>query len=204
MRVLITGAYGLIGAACLERLRREGHDLIGAGRSVAQARLRFPYAGWAVADFGELTTPQSWHGLLSGIDGVVNCVGALQDGARDDLERVHVAAPAAMFAACEERGVRRVVHVSAVGADRDGPTRFARSKGATESDLAGRDLDWVILRPGLVLARSVYGGTAMLRGAAGVPGITPSSRPTVRSMSWRSRMWPRRWPGRCVRVRRHG
>jgi uncharacterized protein YbjT (DUF2867 family) len=173
MRVLITGAYGLIGAACLERLRREGHDLVGAGRSIAQARLRFPYAGWVVADFGELTTPPSWHRLLSGIDAVVNCVGALQDGARDDLERVHVAAPAALFAACEERGIRRVVHVSAVGADRDGPTWFARSKGATESDLAGRGLDWVILRPGLVLARSVYGGTAMLRGAAGVPGVTP-------------------------------
>jgi uncharacterized protein YbjT (DUF2867 family) len=173
MRVLITGAYGLIGVACLERLRRDGHDLVGAGRSIAQARRRFPYAGWAVADFHELTTPQSWHGLLSGIDAVVNCVGALQDGVRDDLERVHVAAPAALFAACEERGVRRVVHVSAVGADRDGSTRFARSKGATESDLAGRDLDWVILRPGLVLARSVYGGTAMLRGAAGVPGVTP-------------------------------
>jgi uncharacterized protein YbjT (DUF2867 family) len=173
MRVLITGAYGLIGAACLERLRRDGHDLVGAGRSIGEARRRFPYADWVAADFHELTAPQSWHGLLSGIDAVVNCVGALQDGVRDDLERVHVAAPAALFAACEERGVRRVVHVSAVGADRDGSTRFARSKGATESDLAGRDLDWVILRPGLVLARNVYGGTAMLRGAAGVPGVTP-------------------------------
>ena len=145
----------------------------GLGAASAQARRRFPYADWIAADFHELTTPQSWHRLLSGIDAVVNCVGALQDGARDDLERVHVAAPAALFAACEARGVRRVVHVSAVGAERDGPTRFARSKGATESDLAGRDLDWVILRPGLVLARSVYGGTAMLRGVAGVPCVTP-------------------------------
>jgi uncharacterized protein YbjT (DUF2867 family) len=89
MRVLITGAYGLIGAACLGRLRRAGHDLIGAGRSIEEARRRFPYAGWIVADFHALTTPASWHELLSGIDAVVNCVGALQDGARDDLRRVH-------------------------------------------------------------------------------------------------------------------
>jgi uncharacterized protein YbjT (DUF2867 family) len=37
MRVLITGAYGLIGAACLGSLRLEGHDLIGAGRTIADA-----------------------------------------------------------------------------------------------------------------------------------------------------------------------
>jgi uncharacterized protein YbjT (DUF2867 family) len=173
MRVLVTGAYGLIGAACLGRLRLEGHDLVGAGRSIAEAQRRFPYARWIAADFHELTSPVSWHELLSGIDAVVNCVGALQDGARDDLKRVHVDAPVALFAACEQRGVRRVVHISAIGAECDGPTRFARTKGETESDLKARDLDWLILRPGLVLASSVYGGTAMLRGAAGVPGVTP-------------------------------
>jgi uncharacterized protein YbjT (DUF2867 family) len=173
MRVLITGAYGLIGAACLERLRREGHELVGAGRSIGEAQRRFPYVRWIAAEFHELTTPVSWHDLLFGIDAVVNCVGAFQDGARDDLKLVHVNAPAALFAACEQRGVRRVVHISAVGAECDGPTRFARTKGETENDLRGRDLDWVILRPGLVLASSVYGGTAMLRGLAGFPGVTP-------------------------------
>jgi uncharacterized protein YbjT (DUF2867 family) len=173
MRVLITGAYGLIGAACLEKLRREGHDLAGAGRCIEEAQRRFPYARWLVADFHELTTPVSWHGLLSGIDAVVNCVGAFQDGVRDDLKRVHVDAPAALFAACEQRGVQRVVHISAVGADCGGPTPFARTKGETERDIKGRALDWVVLRPGLVLASGVYGGTAMLRGAAGVPGVTP-------------------------------
>jgi uncharacterized protein YbjT (DUF2867 family) len=74
MRVLITGAYGLIGAACLEKLHREGHDVVGAGRSIAEARRRFPYARWITADFRQLTSPESWHGLLSGIDAVVNCV----------------------------------------------------------------------------------------------------------------------------------
>jgi uncharacterized protein YbjT (DUF2867 family) len=66
-----------------------------------------------------------------------------------------------------------VIHVSAVGAALDGPTAFARTKGETERDLSGRALDWIILRPGLVLADGVYGGTAMLRGAAGSPLITP-------------------------------
>lgn len=173
MRVLITGAYGLIGAACLARLHAEGHEVVGAGRSIGEAQRRFPYARWIAADFNKLTAPGSWHGLLAGVDAVVNCVGALQDGARDDLNRVHVTAPAALFTACEQKGVRRIVHISAVGAGADGATAFARTKGETERNLAGRNLDWFILRPGLVLAGAVYGGTAMLRGAAGFPWLTP-------------------------------
>jgi uncharacterized protein YbjT (DUF2867 family) len=173
MRVLVTGAYGLIGAACLGKLHLEGHDLVGAGRSIAEARRRFPYARCVTADFRELTSPESWHELLSGIDAVVNCAGALQDGARDDLRQVHVTAPAALFAACEQKGVRRVVHISAVGAGPGGSTPFARTKGETERDLSGRNLDWVILRAGLVLADGVYGGTALVRGAAGIPLVTP-------------------------------
>ena len=173
MRVLITGAYGLIGAASLTRLHRDGHELIGAGRSIADARRRFPYARWEVADFDALTTARSWHALLDGIDAVVNCAGALQDGARDNLRRVHVEVPAALFAACEEKGVRRVIHVSAVGAGPDGVTAFARTKGETERDLRSRNLDWIILRPGLVLARGAHGGTALVRAAAGVPFVTP-------------------------------
>src|ERR1700755_1283329 len=100
MRVLVTGAYGLIGAACLARLHRDGHILVGAGREIRQAQRRFPYARWIKADFHALTTPQSWYPLIAGIDAVVNCAGALQDGVRDDLQRVHVDAPSALFTAC--------------------------------------------------------------------------------------------------------
>ncbi len=66
-----------------------------------------------------------------------------------------------------------MIHISAIGASRDAPTAFARTKAEAEYDLAGRNLDWVILRPGLVLAPAVYGGTAMLRGLAGLPFAMP-------------------------------
>lgn len=173
MRVLVIGAYGLIGAACLARLHRDGHEVVGAGRALAAARRRAPYARWVEADFRSLTLAGDWLPLIDGIDVVVNCVGVLQDGARDDVQRVHVAATTALFAACEHSTVRRVIHMSALGAAHEGPTPFARSKAEAEDDLMARDVDWVILRPGLVLAPAVYGGTAMLRGLAGLPLVTP-------------------------------
>lgn len=173
MRVLVTGAYGLIGSAILARLHRDGHDLVGAGRAIAMARRRFRYAQWIEADFHRLDSEEDWQPLLAGIDAVVNCVGAFQTGARDDLQRIHVTGTLALFAACAAGGPRRVIHVSALGVGDDGPTEFATSKAIADAQLAASDLDWLILRPGVVLSSSVYGATAMLRGLAGVPWRTP-------------------------------
>ena len=178
MRVLLTGAYGLIGSAVLARLHRDGHELVG-GRSLEEARRRFPYAQWIGADFARLTTAAAWRPLLVGIDAVVNCVGVLQDGARDNVRAVQVEGTCALFDACAQAGIRRVVHVSAIGASADGPTAFSRTKAQADAHLAQLDLDWAILRPGLVLAPAAYGGSAMLRGLAGLPWVTPVVASTV-------------------------
>jgi uncharacterized protein YbjT (DUF2867 family) len=171
MRVLVTGAYGLIGSEVLARLARE-HTVIGAGRSAGKGRRLSAAAGWVTADFNKLTTADAWARLLAGVDAVVNCVGVLQGGLRDDARRVHVDGTVALFAACEQARVR-VIHISAIGAEEGGPTEFSRGKAQAEQDLARRDVDWVILRPALVLAGAVYGGSAMLRAIAAFPGVTP-------------------------------
>jgi uncharacterized protein YbjT (DUF2867 family) len=183
MRVLVTGAYGLIGSAILARLHRDGHDLIAAGRSIDEARWRFPYARWVAADFSRLKTADAWRPVLAGVDAVVNCVGVLQDGARDNVQAVQVEGTCALFDGCAAAGVRRVVHISAVGASADGPTAFVRTKATAEAHLAALDLDWVILRPSLVLAPAAYGGSAMLRGLAGLPWLTPTVASRVQVVS---------------------
>ena len=173
MRVLVTGAYGLIGAACLARLYATGHDVVAAGRNIRGARRRFPFAQWAAADFTKLTDAPAWLPLLQGIDAVVNCVGILQDGLRDDVRGVQFEGTKALFDGCVRAGVQRVVHISAIGAEPHGPSEFARSKAGAEDYLRGLPLEWVILRPALVLGSAAYGGTALLRGLAAFPGIVP-------------------------------
>src|SRR6185436_1652137 len=78
--------------------------------------------------------------------------------------------------ACARAGVRRVILISAVGVGADENTRFARTKHAAEETLKGKDLDWVILRPSLVVGRSVYGGMALLRALAAIPFVLPIAR----------------------------
>ena len=104
---------------------------------------------------------------------MVNCVGVLQSGARDSSRRVHVDATVALFKGAAAAGVKRIVHLSALGADADGKTAFARTKAAADAALADIGVDAVILRPSLVYARDSYGGTAFMRALAGLPGIIP-------------------------------
>src|ERR1700675_417662 len=106
MRVLVTGATGLIGAAVLARLNRDGHELTAAGRSIVEAQRRAPFAHWIETDFNRLTPAEDWAQLLAVLDAVLNCVGLLQSDARDDLARIQVDAAVALFAACGQAGIR--------------------------------------------------------------------------------------------------
>jgi uncharacterized protein YbjT (DUF2867 family) len=110
---------------------------------------------------------------LEGVDAVVNCAGVFQSGKDDSAQGVHVEGADALFAACEQGGVRRVIHLSAAGIGQETPTEFSRSKREGENALMARDLDWVILRPGVVIGRGAYGGSALIRGLAALP-VLPS------------------------------
>jgi uncharacterized protein YbjT (DUF2867 family) len=179
MRILVLGAYGLIGSYVATRLAAEDHAVIGLGRDIAAARRRFPAIDWRIADLGRASV-EDWASMLEGVDAVVNCAGALQDSPRDDLRAVHVDGVARLVEACGRAGVRRFVHVSAAGVGAGRATTFNATKLETETMLKASDLDWVILRPGLVFAPSAYGGTALLRGLAGFPLVSPIAYPDSR------------------------
>ena len=173
MRILVVGAYGLIGGYVTARLLAEGHEVVGVGRDLTAARRRFPEVRWARVDLRR-TDAESWAALLQGADAVINCAGALQDGPRDDLAAVHVAATSALAKACAAAGVRRFVMISAVGVER-AVSPFERTKLAAEEVLKASGLDWIILRPGLVLAPAAYGGSGLLRGLAALPLAIPAA-----------------------------
>jgi uncharacterized protein YbjT (DUF2867 family) len=166
VRILLTGANGFIGSAVLARLKREGHAVVAATRS--GGALANADATLAV-DIGRATHAEDWLPHLSGIEAVVNCAGLLQSGGGDSVASVHVDGAAALFEACEQAGVRRVVHISAIGAEREQPTEFSRTKFAGDRALMARELDWTILRPSVVVGRAAYGGSALFRGLAALP-----------------------------------
>ena len=171
MRVLVTGATGLIGASVVSALAQAGHEVVGIARRANRASRSMPNARWVTFDIAAGTTTQHWLPYLGGIDAVVNCAGVLQDGPGDSTAGVHRDGIAALFEACERAEVRRVVHLSAIGVDREAPTDFSRSKVEGDRALMQCDLDWVVLRPSVVLGPAAYGGSALFRGLAALPWL---------------------------------
>ncbi|MHA6287589.1 SDR family oxidoreductase [Maricaulis sp. CAU 1757] len=167
MRVAVLGGYGLIGSACVRALRKAGCEVVGFGRNAASARRSAPDIEWVIQDIGGLDADE-WRELLSGVEVVVNAAGALQDGPRDDLNRIHDTMIGELVAAL--RGTpTRFVQISAAGVRADAPTAFFRSKARGDQRLTDNAIDTVILRPTLVLGPDAYGGTALLRASAAVP-----------------------------------
>lgn len=173
MRVLVLGGYGFIGAEIVRALGANGFEAIGLGRDAYLGRRLLPTAEWIGADISALDAPEKWEPLLSNIDAIVNAAGALQDGARDRLSAVHDVSIRACVAAATRAGVKTFVQISATGAEKDAPTAFMRTKSSGDACLRESALDWVILKPGLVIGPNAYGGTALLRMLAGFPLILP-------------------------------
>lgn len=173
-RVLVLGANGFIGAHVAAALSKAGWAVRAGARDVVMGARRTPGHEWVRADFFQLTAAADWAPLLRSVDAVVNCVGVLQDGGRDDTRIAHVAGPRALIEACEREGVRRVVHLSAVGAEAAARTAYGRTKQEAERLFEASDLDWLILRPSLVVARPVFGGTGLIRALAAFPGFIPA------------------------------
>ncbi|MEZ5799167.1 MAG: NAD(P)H-binding protein [Paracoccaceae bacterium] len=170
--VLVLGAYGMIGRAVTRHLLERGHRVTGLGRDIREARRAFPGLDWYIHDIARMTLPADWLPYLRGIDVVVNAAGALQDGPRDDLTAVHATAIAALAEACATHGTA-LVQISAAGVAPEAGTQFFRSKAMGDAAVRASGARHWILRPGLVLSDTAYGGTALLRMLAAVPLVQP-------------------------------
>jgi uncharacterized protein YbjT (DUF2867 family) len=168
LRVLLTGATGLIGSAVLARLIADGHEVVAVTRR-AGPPVCHPSVRWITVDMARATRPDAWAPHLAGIDAAVNCAGVLQDGLSDSTAGVHVQGTAVLLSALERAGVRRLIHISALGVGRTTTTAFSATKLTGDKLVAARAHDWIILRPSVVVGRAAYGGSALLRSLAALP-----------------------------------
>lgn len=176
MRVLVTGANGFLGASIVSALRGAGHEVVAAVRNPSEG------SGAEIAcDLARDVDAEVWKPRLIGIGAVINCAGILRETHTDTFQRVHVDGPLALFRACADCGVRRVIQLSALGEPQDG--EFIASKHRGDAALAQLDLDWLVLRPGLVYSvHGAYGGTSLLRALAALPVILPLPRDGTQSL----------------------
>ena len=165
MNILICGASGFIGRAMAAALEARGHRVLRGVRSASAN----PRPGEMPMNFTRDTAASVWRPRLAGIDAVINAVGVLRDGPRTPMQAIHSDVPQALFDACARQGVRRVIHLSALGIA-SGASPYARTKREAEAHLhalsAQGALQGVALQPSVVFGAGGAGSalfTALAR-----------------------------------------
>lgn len=193
--ILVTGASGFIGRHLVADLLHRGYRVRAAVRD--PGKLTFPNRVEMVA-IGDLLQPVDWRPAVAGVDHVVHLAGLAHadgaDGREAHYQRVNTQATLDLADAAIAAGVRRFVLMSSIRAqcgfssnkpltddDIPEPTdAYGRSKLAAERGLAGRDIDWIALRPVLVYGRDVKANMAFLMRLARLPLPLPMGGLTAR------------------------
>ncbi|OOC08917.1 SDR family oxidoreductase [Thioalkalivibrio halophilus] len=160
MRILLTGSTGFVGRHLERALRERGHEVVGCARGAAPVH----------CDFTRDHRPEDWLGRVTGMDVVINAAGIAREQGAQSFAALHERAPAALFTACEQAGVGRVIQISVLGADPAADDPWLRSRGRSDADLAARPLDWLILRPSIVHGEG-GASTGFLRALAALPWV---------------------------------
>lgn len=148
--VAVAGATGFVGGAIVAELLSRGHEVRGLVRDRAKAaalprdaRLRLVY--------GDALNADAVRELTAGASACINAIGIIREaGGGQTFRKCHVEAPRALTNACREAGVRRFVHISALGVSGEGPTAYQRTKDEGEQIVRRSGLDWTIFRPSLI------------------------------------------------------
>lgn len=150
-KILILGGSGLIGRSLCEQLLRQF-----GGRARITVPSRRSRHAQAIQGLPGLTVLQAnvhedaqLQALLEGQDLVINLIAILQ-GSEAQFEQAHVNLPTRLAKACQATGVRRLIHVSALGVQDNAPSRYLRSKTRGEAVLQAAGLDLTVLRPSVV------------------------------------------------------
>ena len=144
MLVFLTGASGFIGRHLQRALRAAGHRVIPA------VHRRSVEGDGVPVDFAHDFDAAVWRPRLTGVDAVINTVGVLRERGPMTFDAVHVRAARALFAAAADAGVRRVVQISALGADDAATTAYHISKRRADDFLLSMPLSAAVVQPSLV------------------------------------------------------
>ncbi|MEW9920086.1 complex I NDUFA9 subunit family protein [Marimonas sp. MJW-29] len=150
--VTIFGGSGFVGRYIAQRMAKAGWRVRVAVRRPNEALFVKPYGvvGQVEPILCNIRDDDSVRAALLGADAVVNCVGILVESGKNRFEAVQAEGPARIARLAAENGVRRMVHVSAIGADMEATSDYAATKGEGEAGVLKHMPDAMILRPSIV------------------------------------------------------
>lgn len=150
--VTIFGGSGFVGRYIAQRMARQGWRVRVAVRRPNEAHFVRPYGrvGQVEPVLCNIRNDDSVRQVTKGADAVVNCVGTFDARGKNNFDAVQNEGAARIARIAAEEGVTSLVHLSAIGADVDGDSLYAQSKGKGEAAILASFPNAVILRPSVV------------------------------------------------------
>lgn len=150
--VTIFGGSGFVGRYIAQRMARQGWRVRVAVRRPNEAHFVRPYGkvGQVEPVLCNIRNEDSVRQATKGADAVVNCVGTFDARGKNNFDAVQHEGAARIARIAAEEGVARVVHISAIGADVNGDSLYAQSKGKGEAAILDAFPSAVILRPSVI------------------------------------------------------
>ena len=150
--VTIYGGSGFLGRYIARRMAKEGWRVRVAVRRPNEALFVRPYGavGQVEPILCNIRDDASVRAAMTGADAVVNCVGTFDKRGRNNFDAVQVEGAGRIARIAAKTGVARMVHVSAIGADGDSDSDYARTKAEGEAAVKAAFPDAVILRPSVI------------------------------------------------------
>lgn len=150
--ILVTGATGFVGANLAARLIKDRHQVRALVRQ-PQAAGFLEAMGCELAA-GDVNIPQTLLAAITPpVDTVIHLVGILFETKGASFDRMHTQATANAVNACLEKGVRRYIQMSALGARKGARSRYHQTKWAAEEIVRSSVLDYTIFRPSVIFGR---------------------------------------------------
>jgi len=150
--VTVFGGSGFVGRHVVRLLAAEGYRLRVVVRRPNLAHFLRPMGrvGQIQIVRGNLNDEASITRAVQGADAVVNLVGLLSEWGKQKFKSLHAVAPGKIGEAAAAAGVKRVIQISAIGADRKSPSRYGKTKAAGEEALKSAFPAATVLRPSIV------------------------------------------------------
>ena len=150
--VTIFGGSGFVGRYIARRMAKEGWRVRVATRRPNEAMFVKPYGavGQVEPVFCNIRDDASVDAVMAGADAVVNCVGILAKNGKNTFDSIQAEGAGRVARLAAARGISRMVHISAIGANADSDSDYARTKAEGEAAVLASMPDAVILRPSII------------------------------------------------------
>ena len=166
--VCLLGGAGFVGSHVAHRLDAAGYQVkvLTRRREAAKHLILLPNVQVVECD---VMDDGALRNALAGADAVINLVGILHENHGATFAAAHAGLPRRLAKACNNEGVSRLLHVSALNADVAAPSAYLRSKGEGEAAVKQSGLEWTVFRPSVVFGAGDSVLTLFARLARWVP-----------------------------------